>query len=182
MEASEPCLELRPVHLTTGHRYPLLPMERPTPERRDLAAMVVPLGRALMAAEVPILDAHGLTMWGYVALGGLRDEPRRVQGALADAIGADKTRLIPVLDDLQERGLIRRVRDPDDRRAYLLSLTPAGRRLHDKAQRAIQRNEQRLLDRLERADQDAFLLALAGLSEDPARDLHLDEAPGAPTR
>lgn len=127
--------------------------------------MVVPLGRALMAAELPVLRAHDLTMWGYIVLVSLDDEPMRTQAALAQSIGADKTRIIGVLDDLQQRGLIRRQPDPEDRRARLLSLTPQGRRLRESAQAAIRQQEERLLARLPAADRRAFLRALQTLSE-----------------
>ncbi|MFC9357564.1 hypothetical protein ACFTZB_13450 [Rhodococcus sp. NPDC057014] len=59
-----------------------------------------------MAAELPVLFGHGLTMWGYVVLLALDEHPLRTQPALAETIGADKTRIIGVLDDLQDRGLI----------------------------------------------------------------------------
>src|SRR5262245_32788757 len=94
-------------------------------DRPDLAAMVTRLGRQLIAIEQPILAEHGVTMWGYIvlsALAGLSDDrgdgepvrtqPVRTQAALARAIGADKTRIIGVLDDLQERGSIERRPDP----------------------------------------------------------------------
>ncbi|MDN3359383.1 MarR family transcriptional regulator [Actinomadura sp. DC4] len=55
-------------------------------------------------------------------LGALRDRPTRTQAALAAAINADKTRLIPVLDDLQRRGLIEREPDPADRAGFLTAL------------------------------------------------------------
>ncbi|MCX4097428.1 MarR family winged helix-turn-helix transcriptional regulator [Nocardia sp. alder85J] len=133
-------------------------------ERADLAAMIAPLFRALMAAERPILDAHELTMWAYSVLLALGRSPTRGQGLLAEEIGADKTRIIAVLDDLQERGLIERRPDPADRRARLLALTPAGRRLRDSAQAAIQANEERLLGRLDPADRQGFLNTLAALT------------------
>jgi len=135
--------------------------------------MITPLGRALVAAELPILRAHDLTMWGYVVLLRLADEPVRAQAALAAAIGADKTRIIGVLDDLQERGLIRREPDPADRRIYLVSLTAAGRQVRASAQAAIQRREERLLRRLPAADRRGFLNALqflSGLSQDELTD------------
>ncbi|GAA2446959.1 MarR family transcriptional regulator [Actinomadura vinacea] len=143
--------------------------------RPDLAAMMVPVGRALVAAELPILREHGLSMWAYAVLLGLKEEPVRTQSALAKAIGADKTRIIGDLDDLQERGLIRRTPDPADRRARLLSLTPEGRRLRDAARAAIRLREERLLARLPAADRRAFLRALRTLSELP-----LDEIAGDP--
>lgn len=134
------------------------------PERDDLAAMTVRLARALTAAELPVLEAHRITMWGYVVLLGLAGQPVRTQAALAQAIGADKTRIIAVLDELQERGLIERRPDPADRRVHLLSLTDEGRRVRESAQAGIREREDRVLDLLPGRDRDAFLTALVSLS------------------
>ena len=139
--------------------------------RRDLAAMVVPLARTLVTAEEPVLRAHQVSMWGYVVLTALADQPVRTQAALAQSIGADKSRIIGVLDELQERGLIERQPDPDDRRARLLALTEAGRRLRESVRDAIQRQEEeRVLAALPEADRAAFLRALRVLSELPPED------------
>jgi DNA-binding MarR family transcriptional regulator len=145
------------------------------PPRKDLAAMIVPLGRALTAAELPLLGEHGLSMWAYTVLLGLDPEPLRSQAALAEAIGADKTRIIEVLADLEARGLITRTPDPSDRRVRLLALTPEGQRVRDAAQSAIQSREDALLSRhLTKEQAAALLAALATLSALPA------EALGAP--
>jgi DNA-binding MarR family transcriptional regulator len=134
------------------------------PRRRDLAAMMVPLGRALMRAEEPVLTANGLTMWAYSVLLALGDQPARSQAALAAQIGADKTRLIPILDDLQQRGLIERHPDPADRRSHLLEVTPEGRRASSRTQQEIQRQEEDLLAQLPAQDRATFLRALDVLS------------------
>jgi DNA-binding MarR family transcriptional regulator len=140
----------------------------PATPRRDLAAMIVPLGRALTAAELPLLHDHGLTMWAYSVLLRLDDRPLRSQAALAEAIGADKTRIIDVLADLEERGLISRTPDPADRRVRLLALTPEGHRVRTAAQSAIQSREDRLLaHHLTPAQRTTFLEALATLSALP---------------
>ncbi|GAA4430621.1 MarR family transcriptional regulator [Georgenia halophila] len=133
--------------------------------RPDLAAMLFPLGRALIAIEEPILTTNGLSMWAYAVLLGLGDEPVRTQAALASAIGADKSRLIPVLDDLQDRGLITRRPDPADRRVRLVRITPEGRRLRDRTQASIQRAEERLLEVLSPGDRQAFVRTLHALHE-----------------
>jgi DNA-binding MarR family transcriptional regulator len=125
--------------------------------------MVVRLGRTLLEMERPILAAHEVSMWGYIVLTALRDEPMRTQAALARTIGADKTRIIAVLDDLQERGLISREPDPADRRVRLLDLTDAGRRLHADVRVDLRAEEKRLLARLPAADRQAFLRALRSL-------------------
>jgi DNA-binding MarR family transcriptional regulator len=137
----------------------------PDGDRPDLAAMVSRLSRQLMAVEQPILAAQGVSMWGYIVLTALDQTPLRTQAALARAIGADKTRIIGVLDDLQERGFIRREPDPADRRVHLLALTPPGRRLHTRVRRAIRQAETRFLSQLLAADRQVFLRALQVLDE-----------------
>ena len=52
--------------------------------RPDLAAVLHPLTQALIDAELPVLAAHGLTMWGYVVLNALDGGPVRTQAALAE--------------------------------------------------------------------------------------------------
>ena len=137
-------------------------------ERRDLAAMLQPVVRALIEAELPVLAAHGVTMWGYVVLNALQDAPESTQAALAEKIGADKTRIIATLDDLQAAGLITREPDPADRRARLLSITEAGGAVRRRVRSEIQRNEDRLLAELPPAERGAFLRAADLLSSLPA--------------
>jgi len=148
------------------------PGRAPEVPRRDLAAMIVPLARALVAAEEPVLRAHQVSMWAYVVLTALAEQPVRTQAALAQGIGADKSRIIGVLDELQERGLIQRRPDPVDRRVHLLSLTEAGIRLRESVRDAIQhQEEERVLSALPDADRAAFIRALRILSELPPEDM-----------
>ena len=139
--------------------------------RRDLAAMLQPLLRALIAAELPVLARHGISMWGYVVLGSLDGSPARTQAALAQAIGADKTRIIATLDDLQRAGLITRELDPADRRVRLLAITPAGHLIRMAVQDEIQANEERVLALLQAGDRDAFLRAAQTLSTMPPEEI-----------
>jgi DNA-binding MarR family transcriptional regulator len=134
-------------------------------DRRDLAAMIVPLARALVAREEPALKAHGISMWGYIVLTTLAEQPVRTQAALAQAIRADKSRIIGVLDDLQQRDLIGRQPDASDRRVHLLSLTPAGDRLRRSVEAAIRASEEEVLAILPTADREAFLRSLRALYE-----------------
>jgi DNA-binding MarR family transcriptional regulator len=137
-------------------------------KRRDVAALLAPLMRELIAAELPILDAHGLSMWGYAVLCALDESPVRTQAALAAAIGADKSRIIPVLDELADRDLIRRTPDPSDRRVRLLEITDAGRTAKDAAQAAIQRGEERRMQSLPTEDRRTFLRVLKQLASESA--------------
>ena len=122
-----------------------------------------------MAAEAPVLAAHDLTMWGYVVLLALDRSPVRTQAALAEAIGADKTRIIGTLDELQQRGYIERRPDPADRRVRLLEITTSGRAVKDAAQAEIQREEERLLGELDDDERRVFLAVLARLTREENR-------------
>jgi DNA-binding MarR family transcriptional regulator len=133
-------------------------------KRPDLAAMLAPLLRELAAAELPVLTAHGLSMWGYVVLLALDRAPVRTQAALAEAIGADKTRIIATLDELQQQGYIERTPDPEDRRVRLLAITDAGRAVKDAAQAEIQIGEERWLGELTADDREVFLRVLRQLT------------------
>jgi DNA-binding MarR family transcriptional regulator len=135
-------------------------------KRPDLAAMLAPLLREMVAAELPVLESHRLSMWGYSVLVALDQSPVRTQAALAEAIGADKTRIIPVLDELQDQGYIERRPDPDDRRVRLLAITDTGRAVKDATQAAIQRGEERWLQTLSADERRVFLSVLQQLSQE----------------
>ena len=94
---------------------------------QDLGALFAQVTRRLIAAERPLLQARGISMWAYVALTRLAEGPASTQQALAQQMGYDKTRLIALLDELAAAGLIERRPDPDDRRARIVALTDAGR-------------------------------------------------------
>ncbi len=113
------------------------------------------------------MRAHEISMWGYLVLTALAEQPVRTQAALAHAIGADKSRIISDLDELQERGLIQRQPDAADRRVHLLSLTPAGSQVRQSVQSAIRRREEQILALLPPGDREAFLRSLQALSQLP---------------
>lgn len=136
-------------------------------DRPDLAAMLAPLLRELIAAEMPVLERHGLTMWGYAVLSTLDRGAYRTQAALAEAINADKTRIIRTLDELQDDGYIDRQPDPDDRRVRLLAITESGRAVKDAVQEEIQRGEERWLGELRPEERRVFLRALQRLGPEP---------------
>lgn len=67
-----------------------------------------------------------------------RDEGRSQQ-ALGDTLRIPPSRMVALVDQLEERGLLERRPNPTDRRARALHVTPDGRRLMGQAlQRAIQ--------------------------------------------
>jgi DNA-binding MarR family transcriptional regulator len=135
-----------------------------TSRRPDLAATLAPLLRALIAAELPVLTEHDMSMWGYTVLLALDESPVRTQAALAESIGADKTRIIGTLDELQAKGYIERHAAPDDRRVRLLAITDSGRDVKDAIQEGIQRGEERWLSVLSAEERQVFLQALQNMT------------------
>jgi DNA-binding MarR family transcriptional regulator len=136
-------------------------------EREDLGALLAYAARRVIDAERPLLDAHGLSMWAYVALTRLAREGAPTQLELARQMGYDKTRLIKILDDLEAHGLITRRPDPADRRAKVVELTAAGREKHAAVVSSIRSMEHELLADV--GDPQLLFEALSGLASPPPR-------------
>ena len=132
----------------------------------ELAAAFDRLTRRAIALELPVLTAHGLTMWEYVVLSGLVDGPAQTQARLAEAVGRDKTCLIPILDALEARGLLVRSPDPADRRNKVVTLTEPGSALRAAVSRAISAAEEEVLGPLDAAERRTFRKLLGRLYED----------------
>ena len=134
-------------------------------EHDDLGALFARITRRLIDAERPLLEANGLSMWGYIALSHLAREPASTQLVLAQAMRYDKTRLIGLLDELEDDGLIARTVDPTDRRARIVTLTEAGEARHAAARADIRAMEDDFLEDLDPAEQTRLRDTLARLAE-----------------
>jgi DNA-binding MarR family transcriptional regulator len=133
-------------------------------EQEDLGALFARVTRSLIEAERPLLATHGLSMWAYVVLSQLNRQPAGTQLALAQAIRYDKTRLIGLLDELEQEGLIARTPDPQDRRARVVTLTDAGQARRAAAQADIRAMEEEFLADFEPAERACLRKALADLA------------------
>ena len=134
-------------------------------EREDLGALLARAMRRIMEAERSLLEAHGVSMWAYVALTLLARGPAPTQLALAEAMGYDKTRLIKILDGLEGDGLITRAPDPTDRRARVIELTTKGRDTFAAIQQDVHAMEDELLGALSPSERKALRTALPRLAD-----------------
>ena len=128
--------------------------------------MFTSLARAIGEAEVPLLGTLGLDLWEYMVLTRLDDGAAPTQLALAASVRRDPTRLIPTLDGLQNRGLISRAPDPNDRRNRIISLTMDGRALLADARNAVAGIETELLQSLNATEQKQLRLLVRRLVVD----------------
>jgi DNA-binding MarR family transcriptional regulator len=76
--------------------------------------------------KVAVSEALDLSFARVRALRRLATQPLTLR-ALAERLGADPPYVTLMVDDLEERGLVRRMPHPEDRRAKLVELTVAGR-------------------------------------------------------
>ena len=84
---------------------------------RAHARVVLALGDVLPAG----VDIHA-----YATLLALSGGVSRSQQSLAHTISVSRTTMVRVAADLAGQGLVRRLRNPDDRRSYALTRTPEG--------------------------------------------------------
>jgi len=130
----------------------------------DLQAMALVgrLGRVASLIErrvSAVLEAHDLTLADFDVLAALRRagaphrlNPTRLYKTLMLTSGTITNRL----DKLEQRGLIARLADPEDRRGTLVALTAKGKTAVDAAVVDHVANETRLLATLSKTERTAF--------------------------
>ena len=122
------------------------------------------LGFAAKDKAMEAYERSGLHPYHHAVLAVLDEGSRETQGAIADALGYDRGQLVGLLDELEDRGLVERRRDPADRRRHIVRLTPAGKRALAKLRalaRQLDDDFLASLDEDERAQLHALVLRLA---------------------
>jgi DNA-binding MarR family transcriptional regulator len=138
------------------------------------------LGFAAKDRSHAAFEVTGLNAFHFAVLSLLEEDPRETQAVIADALGYDRGHLVRLLDELEERHLVVRKRDPDDRRRHVVKLTAAGRETLGEMRTIVGKLEDEFLaplDPRERAALHALLLRL--MSEHDPRCAMLGPAPTA---
>src|SRR5216684_4705257 len=114
----------------------------------------------------PVFAQFGLNHWSFDMLATLRraGAPYRLSPTeLFHSMRVTSGTMTNRIDRLAEKGLVRRVPDPDDRRGILVELTQRGRELIDRALISHVANEARLLQTLSKEEQNTLALLLRKL-------------------
>jgi DNA-binding MarR family transcriptional regulator len=88
------------------------------------------------------------------------------QQAIGEAIGAPASRMVAIVDELEQRGLVERRPHPSDRRVRALYLTGEGRKLLARGRGIAMEHEEELTRGMSDADRKRLIALLQGIVEE----------------
>jgi DNA-binding MarR family transcriptional regulator len=98
------------------------------------------------------------------------------QRDVADRVGAVPSRIVVLVDSLQDKGLVTRSRSRTDRRHHELRLTTAGAAMLKRLRRVAEEHERSLLEPLSERERDQLTRLLAKIAA--GHDLEQEAHPG----
>jgi DNA-binding MarR family transcriptional regulator len=119
-----------------------------------------------------MLEPLGLEPRQFALLRVVSGSEGQTQQALGDALGIPKSRMVALIDDLEERGLVERRLRPDDRRARALHVTSDGARCLGEAMEVAEAHEAFVRERLSSAEHRQLVQMLQRLSADDDLEVH----------
>jgi DNA-binding MarR family transcriptional regulator len=146
-------------------------VEAPTKRTTDLpaAVLIARVARLVRSRLDAALGPSELRQRQLVALSYLRDHGPARQQALAQSLCMDASSLVCLLNDLEDRDLIARRRDREDRRRGILELTDHGREALAESDAVLAEIDAEILtdlDEAERAELRSLLGRLSGVGLD----------------
>lgn len=105
----------------------------------------------------------GATLQIWRVLAALREQDGRRMGDLSSTTSIDVSTLTRLVDNMEKKDLVARQRDPQDARAVVLNVTPAGRRLTARILPIAERYEKVALQGFDSAEAEQLKAALRRL-------------------
>ncbi|MFF7333115.1 MarR family transcriptional regulator [Streptomyces sp. NPDC008150] len=134
----------------------------------DLSMHPGHLARRLQQAHYLLWNtmvSEEITSPQFAVLNALVAEPGLDQRTVGERVGLDRSTIAEVISRLGRRGLLDKVRDPDDGRRFLLRPTDEGSRAHRRLSVRTARMNQVFLAPLSAAEQSQFLDLLRRVSD-----------------
>jgi len=128
---------------------------------RSVGFTISTTGYAIARRFRELLAPLGLEPREFALLRNVAGSEGVSQQAIGERLGIAPSRMVSLVDSLEERGLLERRQNPDDRRARALFLTNKGRNLLGRAQKVAMGHEQALCQHLSDAERDQLLGLLA---------------------
>jgi MarR family transcriptional regulator for hemolysin len=97
------------------------------PTEEPIGLFVTRSAKTIARAFDGALDAHGGSLPSWLVLASLAGGLHQSQRSIAVAVGVEGPTLTHHLDRMEAAGLVTRTRDPQNRRAHRVALTPEGR-------------------------------------------------------
>jgi DNA-binding MarR family transcriptional regulator len=118
-----------------------------------------------LGVTAEILADEDLTPLLYGVMVAVAEEPGSGQRQLATRMGVDAATFGQMIDLLEQKGLVKRQVDPDDRRAHQLHVTRKGSNLRNRLRPSLLAAQERLLAPLSKAERSALLDMLVRVIE-----------------
>src|SRR5438067_1141926 len=112
--------------VTSAHGHGALPRDRAPTSLAFLLSQVGIYASKRFAERLSAIDLHPPL---FRVLNMVDAAEGLSQHAIGEAIQAPASRMVAIVDELEDRRLIERRPNPDDRRVHALYLTPKGRKL-----------------------------------------------------
>ncbi len=142
-----------------------VPSASPTgPGVGGLGFLLDRVAHSLSRAFAEVLAPVGLTATGLGMLTALRRWEPMTQTELAAFLGVERQQALHLVDTLEQRGLVQRSSRAADRRVWDVTVTSAGRQLHEQVLGPVRHHESDVFAHLTAGEQEQLTAMLTALA------------------
>ena len=135
------------------------------PSHRLPAHLARRFNQICLGVTAEILGQHDLSPMLFGVIAAIAEEPGSGQRQLATRMGVDAATFGQMIDFLEQKGLVRREIDAEDRRARQLFVTRDGSTLRNRLRPSLVAAQERLLAPLSKAERSALMDMLVRVIE-----------------
>jgi DNA-binding MarR family transcriptional regulator len=154
----------------------------PAPEREafGIGFLLVQLGTLVAGQFREQLQPLGIEPRHFGMLTRIAENEGKAQQAIGELIGLNPTQTVFLVDELEDRGMVERRRNPADRRSYGLYLTGAGSEMLARVREVARTHQGTLGSSLTEPEREQLTALLRRLAAE--QGLTEQSLPGAPPR